>query len=180
MLKRVGLAIVVLLAALFLYAANQPAEMRITRSVVINNVSPEAVFPYINNSESANSWMPWKDADPEVKMSYSGPAEGVGSKSSWNSSGQMGTGEALVVESILNQRVKTQLNYTKPFEMKQLAEMEVAAVDGGTRVSWSVSGHKNFLFRLMGVFFDCDSMIGGEFDKGLTKLKGMLEKPAQS
>ena len=30
------------------------------------------------------SWMPWSESDPNVKTTYSGPEEGVGSTSSWN------------------------------------------------------------------------------------------------
>ena len=119
--------------------------------------------------------MPWNESDPGFVMSFSGPEEGVGSKSSWDSKGQMGTGEALVVESIANQSVKTKLTYTKPFQMQQLAEISLSPTDSGTKVRWSVSGDKGFFFRLMGVFFNCDSMIGGEFEKGLSKLKKQAE-----
>lgn len=49
-------------------------------------------------------------------MTYSGPEEGVGAVSSWESPGQMGTGRAEVVESNLNQNVKTKITFTKPME----------------------------------------------------------------
>ena len=38
-----------------------------------------------------NAWNPWSEIDPQVQMSFSGPEEGVGSKTSWNSEGEMGT-----------------------------------------------------------------------------------------
>ena len=87
----------------------------------------------------------------------------------------MGTGEALVVESVPNQLVRTKLTYTAPFEMSQLAEISLGQKEGGTMVKWSVRGEVGFLFRLMGLFFDCDKMVGGEFEKGLLKLKGIVE-----
>lgn len=124
----------------------------------------------------ANDWMPWKDSDPGVIMTYSGPDEGVGSMSSWVSEGQMGTGEALVVESVPNQVVRTKLTYTAPFEMTQLAEISLVKKEGGTRVKWSVSGERGFFFRLVGLFFDCDKMIGGEFEKGLSKLSDVVAR----
>ena len=108
-------------------------------------------------------------------MNYSGPEGGLHSKSSWDSKGRMGTGEALVVESIANQAVKTQLTYTRPFQMSQLAEISLSPVSGGTKVRWSVSGRSGFFFRLIGIFMDCDKMIGGEFEKGLLKLKTQVE-----
>ncbi len=174
MAKKVILTTLLCLAGFLLYVALKPADMLIAREITIK-ASPEIIFPYINNSKVANDWMPWKDSDPEVKMLFTGPAEGVGSKSSWNSTGQMGTGEALVIESEENRMVKTQLTYTQPFEMKQLAVISLTPINGDTTVRWSVSGHSNFFFRLMGVFVDCDSMIGGEFEKGLRRLKDMVE-----
>jgi hypothetical protein len=40
---------------------------------------------------------------------------------------------------------------------------------------WSISGQNSFFFRLMGLFMNCDKMIGGEFEKGLNKLKSLTE-----
>jgi hypothetical protein len=98
----------------------------------------------------------------------------VGAKSTWSGK-EMGEGTSLVIESIPNQSVKTKLDYTKPFEMSQTATVSLAPTNGGTRVEWSVSGHNNFFFRLMGVFVNCDKMVGGEFEKGLAKLKTLAE-----
>ena len=166
--------VVVILAGFLAYVATRPSAMLVSREIVVA-ASPEVIFPYINNSKKANDWMPWKDSDAGVEMVYSGPDEGVNSKSSWDSKGQMGTGEALVIDSIKNQVVKTQLTYTKPFQMSQLAEISLSAVDGGTKVKWTVSGNVGFFFKLMGVFVSCDKMIGGEFEKGLSKLKQQVE-----
>lgn len=174
MFKKILLGIALVIAGILMYASTLPSEFKVTREIVVS-VSAEKVFPYINNSKMADDWMPWKDSDPGVVMTYSGPEEGVGSKSNWDSKGDMGTGEALVVESIPNQTVKTQLTYTKPFQMSQLAEISLSPAAEGTKISWSVSGHSNFFFKLMGVFISCDKMIGGEFEKGLARLKTKVE-----
>ena len=165
MLKNILYVVVIIIGGILLYAAVRSPEMHISREIVIN-ASPEIIFPHINNSAKANDWMPWKEMDANLQMNYSGPAEGLGSKSSWNSEGQMGVGEALVIESIANQVVKTKLTYTKPFQMSQMAEVSLVPVASGTLVKWSVSGQNNFFFRLMGTFMNCDKMIGGSFEKG--------------
>ena len=175
MLMKVFIALAVVLGGFLTYVAVQPTQMMVARELVVN-ASPQTIFPHINHSKKANAWMPWQDSDPEATMTYSGPEEGVGSKSSWNSKGKMGTGEALVTESIVNQVVKTKLTYTKPFQMSQLAEMSLTPATGGTSVKWAVSGHNNFFFRMIGVFMDCDKMIGSEFEKGLLKLKNIVER----
>lgn len=179
MFKKIGVGVAVVIVGFLGYVATRPAQMMVVREITVN-ATPDKVFPYINHSKKADAWMPWKDSDPGVKITYSGPEEGLGSKSNWVSDGDMGTGEALVVESVLNQVVKTQLTYTKPFQMSQLAEISLTPVAGGTQVKWLVSGQNNFFFKMMGVFMDCDKMIGGEFEKGLLKLKSQVESQPTS
>jgi hypothetical protein len=174
MFKKIILFLVLILSGLALYAAVKPADMFVARDIVIN-APPEIIFPHINDSKKANDWMPWRESDPNVVMQYSGPEEGVGAKSSWDSKGKMGAGEALVIESVPNQTVKTQLIYTRPFTMSQLAEISFTPVEDGTKVTWSVKGQQNFFFRFIGIFMDCDKMIGGEFNKGLANLKKTVE-----
>ena len=174
MLKKITASLALAIVVLLIYVALKPGQMLVAREILMR-ASAETIFPYMNNSKKANDWMPWQDSDPDVKIFYSGPEEGIGSKSSWDSKGKMGTGEALVIESVFNQMVKTQLTYTKPFQMAQIAELSLTSEGGGTKVRWSVSGHNGFFFRLIGVFINCDKMIGGEFEKGLLKLKSKVE-----
>lgn len=162
------------ISALITYAAFKEPRQEIVREITIK-ATPEKLFPYLNNSQKMNDWMPWQDSDPSAKMNYSGPAEGVGSKSSWNSAGKMGTGDAVIIESIPNQSVKTQLTYTKPMNMSQIALMTLTPSNGETLVRWSVNGHNSFIFRMVGAFCSMDKIVGGEFEKGLLKLKKAAE-----
>jgi hypothetical protein len=176
MLKKISLLLVLVIAGILIAAGFASPKMDVTREIIVN--APVAsVFPHINNSEKANAWMPWAASDPSLKMNYSGPAEGVGSKASWESTGDMGTGEALVVDSVPNEYVKTKLTFVKPFQMEEMATLSVAPVEGGTKVSWNAVAEKPYLFRVVGLFMDCDKMVGGEFEKGLASLKTKLESP---
>ena len=174
MLKKVVLGLAVILGAFLGYVALQPSEMNISREASIR-AKPEAIFPYINQTKKADEWMPWAEVDPGVKVTYSGPDEGVGSTSSWTSDGQMGVGQAVIVESVKNQSVKTRLTYTKPMEMSQLAEISLQPSGGGTLVRWTVTGQNTFLCRLFTVFMNMDEIVGGQFEKGLAKLKSKVE-----
>lgn len=168
-----GLFIIIFLV----YVALLPSEMHISRELEMKATS-NIVFPHINNSEKANAWMPWSESDPDVKTTYSGPSEGMGSKSSWTSTGKMGVGEAIIIESFYNFRVKTKLTYTKPMEMTQIATITLTRTPNETTiVRWEVSGQNNFLGRLFCVFMNMDKMVGGEFEKGLAKLKSIVETP---
>ena len=174
MFIKIVILAVVIVGGFLVYVAMLPSDCRISRDLVIN-ASPQELFPYINNSKKMNDWMPWKESDPGLQMEYSGPEEGVGAKSSWDSKGKMGTGNAIVVEATLNNSVKSQLTYLKPMEMSQLAEVSLTPVDGGTRVTWSVDMKNGFVFKLFGVIMNMDKMVGGEFEKGLGNLKRLAE-----
>ncbi len=174
MLKKVMLVVAAAIGVFLIYVAMQPSEFMVARETVIA-ASPEAIFPHVNNSRKANDWMPWKDSDPGAVMQYSGPDEGVGSTSSWDSSGKMGKGQAVVAESIPGKSVKTQLTYWKPMEMSQVAEISLSPAASGTTVRWTVSGRNSFVGRIFCTFMNMDKMVGGEFEKGLARLKQTVE-----
>ncbi len=175
MLYRILIAILAILGAILTYAFLQPEDYRIERSLSINKPA-EIIFPYLNNSKMINEWAPWPEIDPELIMSYSGFAEGVGAKSSWDSPGQMGAGSATVVESIPYQLVRTQLEYTRPFSMLQEAEMSISTDGTQSTVKWAVKGRNTFIQRVVCIFMDMDKMVGGNFESGLSKLKALVEK----
>ena len=174
MLKKLLVIVLVVIGVFLGSVALKPGHCVISREIIIQ-AKPEVLFSYITNSKKMNDWMPWQDSDPQVKMQYSGPEEGVGSTSSWESPGKMGVGSAVVIESVPNKLVKTKLTYTKPMEMTQTAEVLLPPVEGGTQVKWSVDGHNGFLFRLMGIIMNVEKTVGGEFEKGLLKLKNQAE-----
>ncbi len=165
----------VLVAGVLIYAGIKNPRMKVERQIIIK-ASCESIFPFLNNSERSNLWMPWKAIDPAVKIRFNGPSEGVGSKAVWESTGQMGIGESEITESVLNKSVKTKLTYTKPFSMSQNADFILTPrPDGETTVTWAVDGHNSFLFRLIGIFVNMDKIIGGNFERGLSNLKKMTE-----
>lgn len=173
MFKKLFTGIAVVIGGILLFAAVKSPEMYVSRELVIA-ASPDTLFPFINSAKKSYEWMPWAEKDSSIEINYSGPDQGVGSISSWNGK-EMGVGTSEVVASVTNQSVKTKLTYTKPFAMSQLAEVSLTPTSSGTLVKWSVSGQSNFFFRIMGLFMSCDKMIGGEFEKGLNKLKTLTE-----
>jgi len=55
-------------------------------------------------------------------------------------------------------------------------EFRLEPVGGGTRVSWAMSGPMTFMGKVMNQVIDCEKMCGTQFDKGLGKLKGLVER----
>ena len=176
MLMKIGILLLAVLAAFTFYVASRPSEYLVFREISIQ-AAPERVFSFFNSARRTESWMPWSAMDPQMKMSYSGPEEGVGSKASWDSPGKMGTGSSTIVESVENRSVKVDLEYVKPFQMHQVAEISIRPSGGQSVVRWSVSGKSGFVGKAMSLVMNCDKMIGGSFEKGLAKLKTLAEKP---
>jgi len=174
MFSKILIGLVVVVGLFLVYVSFQPSRYTIAREITVH-APPEVVFPYINNSQKANDWMPWQDEDPTVVMQYEGVEEGVGSISTWNSEGKMGVGKAEVVESIENEKVTTQLTYTKPMQMSQQAVVSLTPVDVGTLVKWEVTGENNFMGKVFCIFVNMDKMVGDQFEKGLQTLKQRLE-----
>jgi hypothetical protein len=44
-----------------------------------------------------------------------------------------------------------------------------------TEVTWEMTGTYGFVHKTMGVIFNFDKMVGGEFEKGLVALKKQVE-----
>jgi hypothetical protein len=38
-----------------------------------------------------------------------------------------------------------------------------------------MKGKKNFVFKAFGLFMSMDKMVGGDFEKGLASMKGLVE-----
>jgi hypothetical protein len=176
MIRKIGIALGGVVVGVLLYAGfGVPKHFEITRSVTVK-ATPEVIFPYINGSQKMDEWMPWKSEDPTVVMTYSGPESGVGAITHWTSKGDMGVGTAEIIESRANQSVKTKLTYTKPMKMEQETLISLQVIPQGTVVTWMVYGESDFLSRLFRVFVNLDKEVGGQFEKGLKTLQGIVEK----
>mgnify|MGYP001559079165 CR=1 FL=1 len=176
MIKKILAGLWAILAIFVIIAALKPEDYLIKRDILIN-AKPEIIFPLLASTKNADSWMPWKEHDPQVKNTYSGPEEGIGAISSWESPGQMGTGSAEIVEVTQNQSVKTKITYTKPMEMNQDSEFILTPEGESTKMTWIVTGKQPFFARLMCtlMFMNMDKYVGGMFEQGLNKLKTLTE-----
>jgi hypothetical protein len=82
-LLKVVLGLVAVITAFLVYVAFQDPSYSVSRQITIS-ATPERIFPHINNSQRMNEWNPWSALDPDARMAFSGPAEGVGSRTSWD------------------------------------------------------------------------------------------------
>jgi uncharacterized protein YndB with AHSA1/START domain len=174
MLVKILLAIVAVIVVFLVVVAMQPSDFRVARSATIE-ASPAVVFDQINDLHKWQEWSPWAKLDPLCKVSFAGPVSGKDASFSWSGNSEVGEGKMTVIESKPNEMVKFRLEFEKPFKGTNEAEFKLQPVGNGTTVTWSMTGEKNFLFKAVGLFMDCDKMMGPQFDKGLAQLKAIAE-----
>jgi len=80
--------IVAVLGGLLLYAATKPGSCQFSRSIFIS-APPERIFPLIDDLRAMNELNPFVKADPDIKLSYSGPANGVGTANDFDGNGKV-------------------------------------------------------------------------------------------
>ena len=85
----VAIALIVVVVALLAYAAAKPDAFRVQRSRGIN-APAERIFPLIANLKSMNTWNPFVEPDPAIKIAYSGPESGKSAAHTWSGNSKVG------------------------------------------------------------------------------------------
>jgi uncharacterized protein YndB with AHSA1/START domain len=171
----VGAVVLASIAAILVYAATKPDSFRVERSTAMN-APPEKIFPYIDGLKRWTAWSPYEGRDPAMKRAYSGAESGKGAVYEWDGNDNVGKGRMEIVDSTPPHRVVIKLDFLKPFEGHNMAELTVEPKDGQTIVTWAMYGPSPFMTKLIGTFMDMDDMIGRDFAAGLAKLKTVVEK----
>jgi polyketide cyclase/dehydrase/lipid transport protein len=174
MIAKVGVTLAVLVIGVVIVVATRPAEFRVTRSTSIA-APPATVFAEVNDFHHWPAWNPWATIDPAMKETYEGAAAGPGAIYTWAGNNQAGAGRMTLVESRPSELIRITLEFLRPFAATNTAEFSFKPADGHTVVTWSMSGEKNFVTKAMGLVVGMDSMIGGQFEKGLARMKSIVE-----
>ena len=175
MLKIIGLAVVVLIVVLLVYAAMKPDTFRIQRTATIN-APADKIFPFINDFHNWTAWSPWEKMDPALKRTHSGTTSGKGAVYEWEGNSQVGQGRMEISEVSPPSHLLIKLDFLKPFEAHNTAEFTLNGGGQSTNVTWAMYGPQPYLAKVMSLFFSMDTMVGGQFEQGLANLKTMAEK----
>jgi hypothetical protein len=173
-----GLMIVVFVVGFIVFLgaiiAMQPAGFRIERTTIIA-APPAEVFGQINDLHRFQDWSPWAKLDPGCKVTFDGPQEGIGSSFHWSGNNKVGEGTMTIIESRPSELVKATLEFLRPFKATNMAEFAFQPVDNGTKMTWSMTGNRNFVMKGFSLFMNMDKLVGGDFEKGLATLKTLCE-----
>lgn len=175
MLKKIALGIVVLIAAVLLFATTRPDTFSVQRSATIK-APPEKVFALINDFHSWPAWSPWEKLDPAMQRTHSGAPAGKGAAYAWVGNSKVGEGRMEILESAPSSKVSIKLDFIKPFEGHNIADFTLTPQGDTTQVHWAMHGPAPYITKLMGIFVSMDSMIGKDFEAGLANMKAAAEK----
>lgn len=174
MVQTIAVIVGLLLAALLGYAATRPDTFRVQRTLEID-ATPDTLFPLINDLHNWGNWSPYDRKDPGMTKRLSGAASGPGAIYEWNGNKEVGQGRLAVTDASPPSRVTLQLDFVKPFEAHNTVEFTLVPRGDRTRVTWAMHGPSPYLAKLMGLFFNMDTMVGKDFEAGLANLKAIAE-----
>lgn len=175
MIKKIAAVLAAAVVILLIVASTRPNSFRVERTVNVA-AKPEKIFPLLNDLRAQNAWSPWDKKDPGMKRTYSGAEKGVGAVYEWDGNKEIGAGRLEIVESTPASRVVMKLDFIKPMEGHNVAELSLEPKGGATEVTWSIAGPMPFVSKIFSLFCSMDTMIGKEFEKGLGDLKILAEK----
>ena len=174
MLKKILIALAVLVLGFIVVVALQPSDFRVERSARVV-APPAAVFAQVNDLRKWDAWSPWAKLDPNAKIAFEGPEGGTGAMMSWAGNDKVGEGKMTVVESRPDQAVKLKVDFVKPFEGTSNSEFGFKPEGDKTAVTWTMTAHHNFLEKAMCLVMNGKKMIGDDMEKGLAQLKSVAE-----
>ena len=172
-LKRILIAVGLLLLGLIIVSQFLPSKYHVERSIVIA-AQADAIHPWVNNLKKWPEWSAWTAAkDPTLVYSYEGPEEGVGAISKWDAK-KMGEGSMKLTASEAGKLVQFDLSFAHG-KYLSTGTFTFAPDTGGTKVTWGMDGNvsRNPLDRFFSLLMD--SMIGKDFEEGLGNLKKKAE-----
>ncbi len=173
-IKRVLLGLAAVVVVFAAVVAAQPSDFRVTRTATMSAPPPD-VFSQVNDFHNWQAWSPWAKLDPNARATFEGPSSGEGARFGWSGNDQVGEGTMTITESHPSDLIKIRLDFLKPFAGTNTALFTFEPEADQTRVTWTMTGKKNFVCKSFCMFMNMDKMIGGEFEKGLASMKSIVE-----
>lgn len=174
MWKKVGLGVAVALVILLGVVATRPADFTVKRSATIP-APPKAVFAMVTDFHRWSQWSPWAKLDPNMKVTFSGAPSGVDAVYAWDGDDKVGAGRMTIENVNVPGQIDMRLEFTRPFAATNHLTFTFVPNGDGTDVTWTMTGHNDFMGKAMSLFMSMDKMVGGDFERGLVSLKSATE-----
>ena len=149
----------------------------VERSTTID-APPERIYPRIADFHRWRDWSPWEGVDPDLRRTYSGADTGRGAVYEWAGNRKAGEGRMEITDAVEPARVGIDLQFLKPFKARNETVFAIRPEGSGSRVTWTMTGRRTLVTKIMGIFKSMDAMIGPDFERGLASLKSTVERSA--
>lgn len=151
-----------------------PDTYTVQRSVTID-APASRVYDLVADFRSWRRWSPWEDVDPALERTYSGAGAGTGAVYSWSGNRRAGQGRMEIVDAVEPSRVEIALTFEKPWKARNDTSFVIESQGSGVLVTWSMTGRRTLMTKVMGVFKSMEDFLGPDFEKGLSRLKATAE-----
>ncbi len=175
MFLRIAFVIVVLIAAILIFAATKPATFRIQRSITIK-APQDKIFALLDDFHNWTRWAPQDREDRALTRTFSGAPSGKGAVSNWEGKGNSGKGRMSLTESEPFHKITVEVDFEKPFQVHNSNEFSLQPAGEQTNVTWTMHGPNLFIMKLVSVFTNMDKVMGKHFEDGLQNLKAVAEQ----
>lgn len=169
MIKKILIAIALLLVVFLAAAAMQANDYRVERKATLSS-TPAALFEHVSDQHHFAIWNPWLKLDPQVKLEYAGASSGVGAVCQWQGNGEVGAGKSTLRESKANEMIRFQHDWSAPMAGTNTVEFTFTPDGDKTLVTLSMFGPRNFMMKVMSLVMNCDKMFGPKLEQGLADL----------
>ena len=172
-LKKILLWLVIVIAVISVAAQFLPAKWTVTRTVVVN-AQPASIYPLLVNIKNWQQWNAFSTKDPAIEHAYPTVDAGPGAKDFWKSK-KFGDGNATITQADPATGIEFELRFDRMPNAVSPAEMKFSPVNGGTQITYTVSGKHghNPAHRIFGLFMD--KFLGPMFDESLANVKRLAE-----
>ncbi|MBK7975311.1 MAG: SRPBCC family protein [Deltaproteobacteria bacterium] len=179
MLKKIGLGLAAAVVLLVIVIATRPADFKVSRSRTLA-AAPEVVFAWLDDFHRWHDWSPWEKLDPGMKREVGGAPSGTGATYHWVGNDKVGEGRMTITDSQPPRTVTIRLEFLKPFAATNTTLFELAPSGTGTTVTWTMSGHNNFMAKAFSMLMDMDATVGPDFERGLANLDAATASAASA
>jgi carbon monoxide dehydrogenase subunit G len=174
-LIRIVIGLAVIIAVLLLFATTKPDTFRVERTMSIK-APQEKIYALINDFHEWKSWSPFEKLDPAMNKTFTGSLNGKGAVYEWSGNSKAGSGRMEITDTVQYSKITIKLDFIKPFEGHNTAEFTLQPDGENTKITWAMFGPNLYVGKVMSIFFNMDTMLGREFDKGLADIKSLSEK----
>ncbi|MBE9460862.1 SRPBCC family protein [Dyadobacter subterraneus] len=173
-LKIILIGIVLIIGLVLVVALFVKKEYTIEREITINKPN-QAVYDYVKYVKNQDNFNVWVMMDKTITKQFRGTDGTVGFVYAWEGKERAGKGEQEIKALHEGKEVDLEIRFEKPFEGISQTQMIAEPVsENQTKMIWKMVGASKYPMNITNLF--TGKLLGGDMEKSLVTLKGIIEK----